>query len=421
MLATSITLGLGYLGYEVINYINYIKTVNYSNNKKKDTIENTTEKSTWIYNYLLNLEKEELRNWIIKNIRTNITIENISRIRVLKCLSFNIYFETYKNLNDSNKLALDQILVKIEKILEHTFTIEPDNFEYYKFGHNKIITTYKPLIFYSALHLIKKYTYNCLTSFGFKKYETKDSKIVYFYYKNGTNRETTIFIHGLGFGTTPYLNFILDLAKDVDLIIPILPNISNMEFSSIFDEITDEKLFPSYNMLKNDFRELLLEHNITTANLIGHSFGTIIMAIILQDKDIRKIISNKIFIDPVCFIDECYKIFRYIDNPDHRDSIINKVFNTIVYDDIYVRYATQRFLNGPNYWIFDYQLLDKTIVILSYKDRIVPSVKIYERLSSEHIPCIIIEDAEHGDIFTAPFYCCQSLIIDFNRNGFNKN
>lgn len=410
-------LGLGYLGYELLNYINYKKIVNHSNNKLLHSVSEKDEKSIWMQNYLLNLDTQSLENWITKNIRSNedITIQNISKTRVLKCLSFNIYFEKYKNIDNDKKANLDFILNEIEDKIAHKFLDIVDNYDYYKFGHNNIVTMYKPVLYYSVLSMVKQYTYNTLYKNGFKKYTMKSSNITYFYYLKDPSFNTTIFIHGLGFGTTPYLNFILELSKTTNLILPILPNISNMEINGIFDKITDDTLFPGYLTIKNDFRELLIFHEINQINLIGHSFGTIMMAIILQDDDFRSKVYNKIFIDPVCFIDESYKIFRYIDNPDDRNSIINKVFNKIVYDDVYVRYATQRFLHGPNFWVFDYKLLEKTIVVLSQNDKIVPTTSIQNTLCDKGIPCILIENAAHGDIFTSEYLSVQELIIDFNK------
>lgn len=407
--------GLSLLGYEVYNYFGYKKTVEFSKNKKKSEILDINNKSTWMINYILNLSKEDLSDWVINNIKSKHTmrLEDISFNRITKCLSFNIYYQSYKKLDYELKERINKVVIEIENKLDIIFKhIPDDNLTYYKFGHNEIISTYKPALFYSILGIIKKYTYNRLVDSGFIMH--KVGNIVYFYKKVNEDTTANMFIHGLGFGSTPYLDFILEMSINQNLIIPILPNISNMEF--VVSELTGNNMFPEYETIISNFREIISVHNISKLNISAHSFGTIIASILIQDEEINKIVGKKILVDPVCFIEKCYKIFRYIDNPDDRGSTINKIFNEVVYNDIYVKYATQRFLCGPKYWIYDYSILNDCLIVLSGKDRIVPSYEIAVSAREKNIPCLISEDAEHGDIFLSKYSHVQNFIIDFIKN-----
>ena len=414
MFVTSIILsGISLLGLnEIYNYFNYRRVVNASQ-AKQQLVTYQDGKSTWIANYISSMDSHDIRDWIVNNIRAkdNITIENVSKIQIRKLLSYNIYNKAFKKLSSHEQFVVDNIIVALENKLHIRFSNEIMNrYDYYKFGNNEIISVYKPTIFYSALYFIKKYSYNVLTSKNFV--QDKVNSVTYFYKKSSNSDKYIMFIHGLGFGSTPYLNFIMELVDtDCNIIIPILPNISNMEF--------DDNLFPNHSDIIETFTEIITKVGITedqSLNVIAHSFGTIITAILLNDNTFRRYIKKKVLVDPVCFINKYYKIFQYIDNPYDGGKIINKIFNACVYDDIYVRYATQRFLCGHQFWISDMTILENSIVVLSGKDKIVPSHDILNTLQKEGILSIISEEAAHGDIFFDEYKDIQRVIVDFIKN-----
>jgi hypothetical protein len=419
MFAIPLITGLTYLSYEFYNYYNYKKTIDYSQKKVEDyDIEDLDKKSEWMIKYLLDLEKPDLLDWVVSNIRSKtksqVEMINLNKTMVIKCLCFNIYYKAFKNLTEHQQITITNLYSHIETKLEHQFKIDNcGTLEYYKFGRNELEVVYKPAVFYSLMNIIKNYTYYQLKSNGF--IQSKKGNITYFYKcSKPDNPETTMFIHGLGFGSTPYLNFILNLSKETNLIVPILPNISNMEYIGFLDDINADSLFPSCESLRTDFRAICTECKVEKLNIVAHSFGTIITFIIMKDAEIFKIINKKVLIDPVCFIEKCHKIFKYMDQPDDKGIYLNKVFNAIVYNDVYVRYATQRFLLGPKYWLYgDYSVLENSVIILSSLDKIVPSYSIYESLGKFGIASILVEDAEHGDIFRAMYFGVQEYIVSF--------
>ncbi|AYV82217.1 MAG: alpha/beta hydrolase fold [Homavirus sp.] len=447
------------LAYEYYNYTNYKKMVSVVESTEPH-IDHKRVDHKWMENFWLNeLDKDGLLNWIKKttsyvnnptrsnqpelstsnqpelsakpnqpelsaelnqpelstsnqtelSVESNdkyykdVSLEDLSRKKMLDWTAYHMYFKPMMTLEKDELDNVDRILSMIEKKIDHIFiddnNINDDNIFFLSFGENKIETTYTPAIMYGGLSIIKNISYTYLKYYGFKKYKTNLSDMVYFYYNNPNCSKTTIFIHGLGIGITPYMNFILGLIEHTNLIVLILPNVSNMEYN--------KTLFPTYNSLREDVTTILDLHNIERVNMIGHSFGTIIMGILFNEPKLKNRIDKKVFIDPVCFIDESYKIFRYINEPDCRDGgIVNNVFNMLVYKDIYVRYATQRFLYGPEFWIFDYESLNdnNSLVILCTNDQMVPSQSIYERLKKYNVPCVIVNDAQHADVFTNTHY-----------------
>jgi len=449
-----ILFGASIVGLELMNYIYYKKTVDYVEQKTLVKLSNNFNADVWKKIYWLNeLSNEEIIEWITStfhysststssptinlnnstvtdyieesenkyNQRQNIRLEEITANKMLRWLCYQMYFKPFKSLTEDQINQAKLMMISIESKLEYIFPENISNkddsdLHFLKFGSTQIETSYKPVVVYCAMSTVKNLAYMYLRYLGFTKHIMKKTGMVYFYYKNPRNlSKTSIFIHGLGFGITPYINFIKSLMLYTDVIVPILPNISNMEFHSILDGWKDANMFPNYEDLRWDFEQVLIQNDLYNVSLLGHSFGTIIMSILLRNKNFGQRIGIKIFIDPVCFMDDCYKIFNYIKQPDGRDGdLATSIFNSLIYDDVYVRYATQRYLYGPEYWLIDYDvLLNNSIVILSSDDKIVPSQKLHKKLENYGIACIYVNAAEHADIFSSDKYSTViNTIID---------
>jgi len=422
-------LGASIISLEIMNYIYYKKTVDYV--EQKTLVKRASTPTVFLHNYWLNeLSNEEIIEWITNTIHfkdksqglgQKPRIEEISANKILKWISYHMYFKPYKTLTENQINDAKIMMFAIENKLNHTFqetvdNIDDSNLYFLKFGNTEIETAYKPMVVYCAMSTVKNLAYMYLKYLGFTKYTMEKTGIVYFYYKNPKNKEkTTMFIHGLGFGVTPYISFIKNLMDRTDVILPILPNISNMEFHSILDGWKDKTMFPDYEDLRADFQSVFIDYDLYDVNLVGHSFGTIIMSILLRNDQIQKRIGTKIFVDPVCFMEDCYKIFNYIKKPDTRNGdLTTTIFNSMIYEDVYVRYTTQRYLYGPDYWLLDYDsLLKNSIVVLSGDDKIVPSSKLHKKLAENNVACIYVNNARHADIFSMDeFSAVINAIID---------
>lgn len=385
---------------EILNYITYKKAVNVSNKKfHHDHIHNVD----WMENFwLYELNKDELITWIEKSINNKniVNYKVIPRSKMLKWVAYNLYYKS--DLNVSEMIHANKVLLKIEHKINYVFQENiVDDFHVMKYGNTKINAVYKPLFLYFIFNSVKHITYNILKINGFKKYS--ECGITYFYYKNNNHKNTTIFIHGLGFGLTPYISFLLALKNHTNVIAIVLPNLSNMYYHNNIN--TNDDLFPSFSVWQIMFNNILIKHNLDKINVIGHSFGTIILSILLKNNTISNKIKRRIFIDPVCFIDQCYKINRYINDPDN-NTFMNRIFNMLIYNDIYVRYVTLRWMHGPEFWIFDYDSMGNknNLVILSKQDAVVPSDVLLERFNKHDIPCIMVHGASHADIFLVDIY-----------------
>lgn len=407
----------GFMLKEMKNFRFYNRLLKFVNNKKyqpKSFKVNSNYYSTYILNELTdNQLKIWIRNVFSYDIKCNdkyyvpIQLEDIPRKKMLKWTCYNIYFKSMWQLTKGQILKGERVLQKIEDKLCTKFSENDNPLIYFlKFGNNKIECTYRPLCLINLFNGLRDICYLSLILLNFKRYKLKEENIVYYHYYNKNNRKTVVFIHGFGFGIEPYLYYILRLKKNYNLIVFVLPNISNMEYDTNIYHITHNSIFPEYDTWRDVMRQIIIKHNLNSINFIAHSFGTVILSLFLKDPIIKSKIDKKVFIEPVCFIDKSYKIYRYINEPQLGSyGYISKVFNLIIYKDIYLRYISQRFIYGPEFWITDYQELNgNSLVILSEKDQVVPTDELYEKMIKNNIEVICLKDGYHADMFMSSKY-----------------
>jgi len=77
-----------------------------------------------------------------------------------------------------------------------------------------------------------------------------------------------------------------------------------------------------------------------------------------------------------------------------------------VYSDIYVKYITERHINGPDFWIYDYNEMNSNniLLILSEKDEIVTTEPLIRMMKKHNINHIVLEDSNHADLFMTEKY-----------------
>lgn len=165
-------IGAGLVGLELINYFFYRKTLTYAEDKKKHSnalITNSDCGHEWMEKFWLeNLTEDELRDWIKNTISYNsndieknkyyasVPFDKLPKNKILKWLGYHMYFESFKALNESQRENTCRILGLIENKINFKFDdIDVPDIYYLKFGHNKLETTYKPLVVYSSLNIIK--------------------------------------------------------------------------------------------------------------------------------------------------------------------------------------------------------------------------------------------------------------------------
>jgi hypothetical protein len=399
-----------YFSLELLNLIYYFKIKN-SILKKTYYYGDRIEKSI-IKEFFKKNDLEFFKRHIITDNNNQVDLEEIgliSMIRLLLSYLFN------KSLSQSNYINLKTVYYSILK-MKNKLKITLNNYKYNKnndifmrFGKNSINAYYKPLIITFISLAIRFFYEQILRYNNFENYYSSNTNVNYWYKINSKSEHTPImFIHGFGIGIIPYLSYIINLSKSGTIICPVLPNISNVYFHPLKWNVRKNDFFPDLKLLYQEFNEILEIHKISKINMIAHSFGTFILSGLILNPAIRKKIIRKIFIDPVCFHSDRYKIYRSVDlmneiKVNSYCSIIKQyLLYYIIYLDVYLKYATKRNLFSMDYLWGNYRYIDNnTLVVLSEKDEITPSLAIYNDMakSSKKNNIVWLENATHGDLF----------------------
>jgi len=398
---------------ELIHYI-YYSYVYYIVNKEVD--KQNIEKHT---KYMINnkyitetMDETELTKFITGmfnfNSEIRVSLDEIQEDNINKLISQIVYFKEYKSLDNNQLINIKSIKRDIEDKLDYEF-ISGENKEIYtiNIGKDKITCDWKPYLYYLSAKIYKSCLYNILYLRGYESYRSSKSNIIYFYKENKNSNKFSLFYHGFGFGVMPYMNMLNKLSKNSTVIFPILPNISNIEFHSYFAKLTKNTIFPSNELLIYDFKHIIKKFNVDKINLIGHSFGSIIVSIMMKLTDVSSKINNIVMVEPVCFFNGFPKIFKYASKPnDDYNIFIGKFIQYTVYSDIYVKAVIHRYLNGPDFWIYNYDNIDKDkcLFVLSEDDKAVPTEALIKRMEDNNIKYNIVKDAKHAEVFLYPKY-----------------
>lgn len=118
------------------------------------------------------------------------------------------------------------------------------------------------------------------------------------------DRLPVVFIHGIGIGLYPYVNFLDDLIKHVDdghedneqgqigiIALEIMP----VSFRVTHAALSKEEMCKEINTI-------LQHHGFDKFVLVGHSYGTVVATHILHNTILQPKISSVLLIDPVCFL-----------------------------------------------------------------------------------------------------------------------
>ena len=367
---------------EFTNWINYIfiyfkllKTTKKSINEKQ--INN-------FINEIKNSNKDEIENIIISSIshEKNFLIKkNYEKFENLKLSLTDINFIIKKYIL-CNKLEhrIDEIREIIENKLDIKFIDSNNNYIINNWGEIFIYFTFIPLFLSLFIKSVSSLIHYYLIYFLKFKYEIFDNNSLGILH-NGydPNKKTILFIHGFGFGYIPYINSLIQLQKNYNLILIILPNISYYLYSSdiLFDD----------NKIINLIYNFIKKYNYNKITLLSHSFGTFIAHMLMIDKR-SKIIKKNISIDPIYFFTNYNKIQNHAEFPCYNKTnfilyLFDSFINYLIYDSIYLKYICYRYLCGPKYWIYKCNNFNRYIFIFHKHDYVINAEAIYDKIKNE--------------------------------------
>jgi len=378
--------------------------------------------------YIKNMEPMELYT-LIRNIFTykdgvdNITnLSNIPKINVQKYFASLFFCKSLWELNSGELDMIDENILETEFKLKIAFTEGFDkNIFSLRIGKNKVNILYKPIFIYNVLWLVKNTYYLYMNYKKYIIYNSKNSNIKYLI-KDNNKKKTIVFIHGIGLGPIPYNNIISEFELHVNIILIIIPNISNLEFTDYNTSFTFFNTvnicLPDSDHIKNDLLTIINRFKFNSIHCIAHSYGTIFLKLILNYPEIRNAVDKIVFIDPVCFKDEYYKIFYIIKSPFlyNRNPLL-LFLKYFLYNDIYVNYSILKYCNNVVLWNNNNIDKCKTLIVLSDSDRLISSKCLKQYFIKNNYLYFYLDDAGHGDIFTTSKYInYKKSLIEYSIN-----
>ena len=356
----------------------------------------------------------------------NFDISKMSKIEIINLIGYSLFALEIKDIYTSSKLnIIINLIKKIENKLGYEFLKDDlDRYLYRIWGSNFIKFSFRPLIFQIPLKIFINVIHILFTHYLGYKWE-QYNQIGFLSKPINPNKKNLIFIHGLGFGYTPYYQLLMELDKKYNLIIVVLPNISGY---SMYDKFSDLgsyfDYFPKIHQLSDTFYSFLEFKKIDNTMILAHSFGTYITQILRKDKDRknRNVVFDKmILVDPIIFWIGCFKMSLHVENPFIKKYplylfIIENYIAFMIYQCLYLKYVCFRVMFGPDFWIYDInELADKNITIILEKgDYIIPAELLYNKING-NIKCHYFdsENMYHGSILREKKYASELIkIID---------
>lgn len=212
-----------------------------------------------------------------------------------------------------------------------------------------------------------------------------------------TNKKNLLFVHGIGFGYFPYLNVLKKLHDDYNLIIVVLPYISNYDFNlgmGMNMGLASHSDLGSVGFgtpCSNAIYDFIETHHVEKPIILMHSFGTYQTKSLVEDS--RFVLFQKmILVDPIIFWIGCFKMSSYVDNPNvktdnWKEYLIDIFFNFVVYECIYIKFIFYRMMFGPDFWYTDIKTFCEacrnvlTTVVLEKADSVIPANLLYRKIS----------------------------------------
>lgn len=175
---------------------------------------------------------------------------------------------------------------------------------------------------FQIVSLVDCYTHANLSRHGFKYYRTSLKRffthfplrpitvfgkhcsptkhLTYWYHPSTSpNKLPIVFLHGIGIGLYPYVNFLADLSFPVTP--GEQPGVLAVELLPISFRLTADSSL-RWSQLFTELRTILAHHKITRFILVSHSYGTALSTRLLHDPILSSQIDSLVLIDPICFL-----------------------------------------------------------------------------------------------------------------------
>jgi len=234
----------------------------------------------------------------------------------------------------------------------------------------------RPIIVYAVVYALELISHTFLNLKGFKQKSVlirtgKQISYLTYYHRRAlktTAKHPLLFFHGIGIGNIMYLPLLKAVMGNREMIIVQMPEVANQ---SLACQATPPLFVKAISAV-------LRRHAIDRVCLMGHSYGTVVMAWMLKHTPNR--VSGAIFLDPVCFLLFLpYTCMHFIYEVP-QVSIGNLracVVHFFAKRELGIAHTLQRHFWWIHNNIWSEDLCDKVMVVLAAEDEIAPAHPIW--------------------------------------------
>jgi pimeloyl-ACP methyl ester carboxylesterase len=182
---------------------------------------------------------------------------------------------------------------------------------------------HRPLLWYLIVSLVDAVSYLRMCLYGFKFHRlrlarfftvfpfrlitltarnTTPSETISYWHLPHTSktRRPVLFIHGIGIGLYPYVNFLAEINRSHREADDGQVGIIAIELMPISFRITGE--MPNHDRITSDILAILNKHGWDKFVLASHSYGSVVSASILKHQQLGRRVDSMLLSDPVAFL-----------------------------------------------------------------------------------------------------------------------
>ncbi|CAL8466496.1 g6032 [Coccomyxa elongata] len=193
------------------------------------------------------------------------------------------------------------------------------------------------------------------------------------------------FIHGVGFGLTPYLHFVAELTRAF----PTRP--------IILLEARHVSVCLSWRAFSTDAMadaavEVLQRHGFSQAAFVGHSYGTFVLSRIVQQH--RHTVQSMVLMDPVCMLTIYPQLLQnFVYKPPRMNFNVIGLVDSLRFvfsRDLLVAESFCRKFVWHRECLWPEELPEPCLLVLAAEDDLVPSKLLRQLLQSINHPCEVM-------------------------------
>lgn len=214
---------------------------------------------------------------------------------------------------------LQEYLTKTEELLRHPLEPGRGQARHMRLTFDVVPTRYRCLLWYCAVAVVDTATHVRMMWRRFKFYpvsrrtnllhvfpprplpflqrfkRSSSSDALSYWYRPAAHDSTLpiVFLHGIGIGMYPYVNFLADL--------PSTSSVLAVEILPISMRLTKTNILAKPDFLSH-LKEILRRLEIDRFILVGHSYGTVLSTHVLRDSELGDKVDGVVLVDPVCLL-----------------------------------------------------------------------------------------------------------------------